>query len=101
MKSSRKKTSSELLFKIIVIGESATGKSCLMVRYIKDDFNPEYSVTVGNLVAKRRSRVRLEGGQNRRYLFDQAADLGHGWAGELPIDRPQLLQEYIGGVSRV
>lgn len=47
MKSARKKTSNELLFKIIVIGESATGKSCLMVRYIKDDFNPEYSVTVG------------------------------------------------------
>ena len=43
----RKKTSNELLFKIIVIGESATGKSCLMLRYVKNDFNPEYSVTVG------------------------------------------------------
>ena len=43
----RKKTSNELLFKIIVIGESATGKSCLMIRYVKNDFNPEYSVTVG------------------------------------------------------
>lgn len=47
-KATRKKTSSELLFKIIVIGESATGKSCLMVRYVKDNFNPDYSVTVGN-----------------------------------------------------
>ena len=49
-KATRKKTSSELLFKIIVIGESATGKSCLMVRYVKDNFNPDYSVTVGKHV---------------------------------------------------
>ncbi len=48
MKSARRKTGNELIFKIIVIGESATGKSCLMVRYIKDNFNPEYSVTIGN-----------------------------------------------------
>lgn len=46
----RKKTSNELLFKIIVIGEPATGKSCLMVRYVKDDFDPKYNVTIGTVV---------------------------------------------------
>lgn len=63
MKSARKKTN-ELLFKIIVIGESATGKSCLMVRYIKDDFNPEYSVTVGTGCHSCRSRVRIQDRQD-------------------------------------
>lgn len=59
-KTTRKKTSSELLFKIIVIGESATGKSCLMVRYVKDNFNPDYSVTVGKHSHESRSRVCFE-----------------------------------------
>ncbi len=33
---------SEIMFKIIMIGNSAVGKSCLLIRYIKDKFQQEY-----------------------------------------------------------
>lgn len=36
------------MFKLIMIGDSGTGKSCLLVRYIKDEFTEDYNVTVGN-----------------------------------------------------
>ena len=37
----------EITFKIILIGDSGTGKSSLLARYIKDNFTEDYSVTVG------------------------------------------------------
>jgi GTPase SAR1 family protein len=39
---------SEALFKLIMIGNSGTGKSCLLTRYTKDEFETEYKVTIGN-----------------------------------------------------
>ncbi len=40
MKPKRKTTSvGEAMFKFIMIGDSATGKSSLLTRYIKDQFN--------------------------------------------------------------
>ena len=48
MKSHRRSSgANEAMFKLIMIGDSGTGKSCLLVRYIKDEFNEEYNVTVG------------------------------------------------------
>lgn len=38
------------MFKIIVIGDSGTGKSSLLMRYIKDQFKTQYSITVGKYV---------------------------------------------------
>ncbi|CAD8084579.1 unnamed protein product [Paramecium sonneborni] len=35
------------LFKFIIIGESGVGKSCLLLRYTKDEFTSEYNVTIG------------------------------------------------------
>jgi Ras-related protein Rab-2A len=35
------------LFKFIIIGESGVGKSCLLLRYTKDEFGAEYNVTIG------------------------------------------------------
>ncbi|CAK80875.1 unnamed protein product (macronuclear) [Paramecium tetraurelia] len=35
------------LFKFIIIGESGVGKSCLLLRYTKDEFVSEYNVTIG------------------------------------------------------
>ncbi|CAD8086283.1 unnamed protein product [Paramecium sonneborni] len=35
------------LFKFIIIGESGVGKSCLLLRYTKDEFASEYNVTIG------------------------------------------------------
>ena len=37
----------ELIFKIIVIGDSTVGKSCLIKRAIRDEFYPKYYTTVG------------------------------------------------------
>ena len=35
------------LFKVIIIGDSGVGKSCLMKRVTDDDFDGEEQVTVG------------------------------------------------------
>ena len=35
------------MFKIIMIGDSGTGKSCLLTRYTKDLFEADYKVTIG------------------------------------------------------
>ena len=40
-----KKSSS--LFKVIIIGDSAVGKSCLMNRVTKNEFTDDHEVTVG------------------------------------------------------
>jgi GTPase SAR1 family protein len=37
----------EAMFKIIMIGDSGTGKSCLLTRYIRDEFEADYKVTIG------------------------------------------------------
>jgi len=47
MKGRKRISGGEALFKIIMIGDSGSGKSCLLSRYIKDYFTPEYHVTLG------------------------------------------------------
>lgn len=37
----------DLVFKVIVVGESGSGKSCLIQRYMTDEFADNYSVTLG------------------------------------------------------
>lgn len=34
-------------FKIVIIGESAVGKSCLLIRFVKDRFETDYLSTIG------------------------------------------------------
>ena len=38
---------SSSLFKVIIIGDSAVGKSCLMNRVTKNEFTDDHEVTVG------------------------------------------------------
>ena len=45
--SDRTKTQFDALFKIIIIGDSGIGKSCVLKRLIDDDFNDDHDVTVG------------------------------------------------------
>jgi GTPase SAR1 family protein len=47
MKNKRKLVGGEAMFKIILTGDSATGKSCLLARYIKNIFQSDYHVTIG------------------------------------------------------
>jgi len=35
------------LFKIIIIGDSGIGKSCVLKRLMEDDFRDDHDVTVG------------------------------------------------------
>lgn len=37
----------EVLFKSIIIGDSGVGKSCIMLRYTRDEFKDDYTVTIG------------------------------------------------------
>eukprot|EP00824_Muranothrix_gubernata_P026774 TRINITY_DN964_c0_g1_i1.p2 TRINITY_DN964_c0_g1~~TRINITY_DN964_c0_g1_i1.p2 ORF type:complete len:105 (+),score=12.53 TRINITY_DN964_c0_g1_i1:32-346(+) len=37
----------DLLFKVIIIGDTGVGKSCLLLRAIKDEFNDIHEVTIG------------------------------------------------------
>ena len=43
----RTQTYFDALFKIIIIGDSGIGKSCVLKRLIDDDFNDDHDVTVG------------------------------------------------------
>lgn len=36
-----------LLFKVIIIGDTGVGKSCILSRLMNDNFNPEHTVTIG------------------------------------------------------
>lgn len=40
--------SEDAQFKVIMVGMSGSGKSCLLTRYTKDQFVSEHTVTVGN-----------------------------------------------------
>ncbi|OMJ82977.1 hypothetical protein SteCoe_16188 [Stentor coeruleus] len=37
----------EYFFKIVMIGDSGVGKSCLLTRYAEDEFNESYTATIG------------------------------------------------------
>ena len=37
----------DLLIKILVIGDSSVGKSCLLLRYAEDNFNESHCATIG------------------------------------------------------
>lgn len=39
----------DIAFKVIVIGDSGSGKSCLLLRYVKDEFRDDYDVTLGTM----------------------------------------------------
>lgn len=35
------------MFKLIIIGDTGVGKSCILARLTKSDFSPEHNVTIG------------------------------------------------------
>jgi GTPase SAR1 family protein len=43
----RAESKNSVMFKLILIGNSAAGKSSMLTRYTKDTFASEYQVTVG------------------------------------------------------
>ena len=43
----KKLVKQDLLFKLIIIGDSGVGKSCLMMRVVDDRFKNDHEVTIG------------------------------------------------------
>lgn len=46
-KGRRKDPDSDIQFKVIIVGDSGVGKSCLLARYIKGLFVSEHHITLG------------------------------------------------------
>ena len=55
----------ELIYKIIILGDSAVGKTCFLLQYSSDDFKMHHSVTIGidfreKILECRKKLVKLE-----------------------------------------
>lgn len=37
----------EVLFRVIIVGDTGVGKSCLLLRFTEDKFNDQHNVTIG------------------------------------------------------
>ena len=58
------------IFKFIIVGNSAVGKSCLLLRFDEDRFQPIHDVTVG--VTFSIKMVRIEGQDVKVQIWDTA-----------------------------
>lgn len=84
---------SDYLFKLLLIGDSGVGKSCLLLRFADDSYSESYISTIGvDFVRPLLSVfcVELDGLENPNGGFgcqsDKIANLGHGWTGTLSHD---------------
>ncbi|KAK3012943.1 hypothetical protein RJ639_008865 [Escallonia herrerae] len=60
----------EYLFKVVVIGDSAVGKSNLLSRYARDEFNPHSKATIG--VEFQTQSMEIGGKEVRAQIWDTA-----------------------------
>ncbi|KAK3037565.1 hypothetical protein RJ639_031998 [Escallonia herrerae] len=60
----------EYLFKVVVIGDSAVGKSNLLSRYARDEFNPHSKTTIG--VEFQTQSMEIGGKEVRAQIWDTA-----------------------------
>lgn len=58
------------LFKCIIIGDTGVGKSCLLLRYQKDQFSPTHDLTVG--VEFGSKNTVIDGNQIKLQIWDTA-----------------------------
>lgn len=57
----------DLVFKVIVVGDSGCGKSCLIQRYLTNEFMDEYTVTLG--VEYHSKTVKIDGNISIKLQF--------------------------------
>ncbi|KAK2986401.1 hypothetical protein RJ640_022399 [Escallonia rubra] len=60
----------EYLFKVVVVGDSAVGKSNLLSRYARDEFNPHSKATIG--VEFQTQSMEIGGKEVRAQIWDTA-----------------------------
>ena len=47
----------DYLFKLLLIGDSGVGKTCVLFRFSEDAFNATFISTIGNLIAPLHNRL--------------------------------------------
>eukprot|EP01018_Ginkgo_biloba_P035319 Gb_34717 [translate_table: standard] len=62
--------SEEYLFKVVVIGDSAVGKSNLLSRYARNEFNPNSKATIG--VEFQTQSMEIDGKEIKAQIWDTA-----------------------------
>lgn len=60
----------EYLFKIVIIGDSAVGKSNLLSRYARNEFNPHSKATIG--VEFQTQSLEIDGKEVKAQIWDTA-----------------------------
>lgn len=100
----------DYLFKLLLIGDSGVGKTCLLFRFAENSFNPTFISTIGidfkiqtvEIDGKVRLYCRGNKGLIKMNLSeDKAASLGHCWTGTLPNNHDSLLPRSYGHSSSV
>jgi len=74
VKNSRKKDY-DYLFKLVLIGDSGVGKSCLLLRFADDAFTESYISTIG--VDFRFRTVKIENKTVKLQIWDTAGQVIH------------------------
>jgi hypothetical protein len=83
------------LLKLIIIGDSSVGKTCLLLRFAEDSFPVSHMPTIGKypLSLNYLLRHRFQNQENQcRRQESEVAGLGHSWTGALPHNHSDLLQ---------
>ena len=86
----KKKEESDITLKIVLVGDSGVGKSNIISKYTKNEFNYESKTTIGVEFATKVVTVDAK---------TVKVDLGHGGAGAVPIDGQRLLPGSNGGAA--
>ncbi|KAH7573381.1 hypothetical protein JRO89_XS03G0134200 [Xanthoceras sorbifolium] len=68
--SSDDESGEEYLFKIVIIGDSAVGKSNLLSRYARNEFNPHSKATIG--VEFQTQSMEIDGKEVKAQIWDTA-----------------------------
>ena len=113
-------TSQQLQVKLVLLGESAVGKSSLVLRFVRNEFNASSESTIGGTHIFTLAFI-IDSMQVKLInklifilwfscLFDaempasrrsqpcyKVADMGHSWPRAIQLSRPHLLQECTGG----
>jgi len=70
MKAVKKKDDSDVIVKIVIIGDSGVGKTNILVRFCDNDFKINYSATIG--VDFKIKVINIEGIKIKLQIWDTA-----------------------------